>query len=146
MTASRIKAARRGWRTSEIDSAIVWRAWWRRARTALLIRPKASERRTGRSEKRPTSRISTPPMTMFCASRLPCYASRSAQAPDVGQTIWSRFSQPREKTLCYYRSLADKFRERWPGQLADELHEIVEVLDAASRQRDGQNASKRDDC
>jgi hypothetical protein len=49
--------------------------------------------------------------------------------PDVGKSIWSRFSQPREKTLWYYRSLADKFRERWPGQLADELHEIVEALE-----------------
>ena len=47
----------------------------------------------------------------------------------MGGTIWSRFSQPREKTLWYYRRLADKFRKRWPGQLADELHEIVEVLE-----------------
>jgi hypothetical protein len=37
--------------------------------------------------------------------------------------------RPREKTLWYYRSLADKFRERWPGQLANELHEIIEVLE-----------------
>ena len=36
----------------------------------------------------------------------------------------------------YYRCLADKFRERWPGQLADELHEIVEVLQANSPTRD----------
>jgi (p)ppGpp synthase/HD superfamily hydrolase len=53
---------------------------------------------------------------------------RDLRKPDVG-SIWSRFSQPREKTLWYYRSLADKFRERWPGQLADELHEIVEALE-----------------
>jgi hypothetical protein len=53
----------------------------------------------------------------------------------VGETIWSRFSQPREKTLWYYRSLADKFRKRSPGQLADELHETIEVLENASDMR-----------
>jgi (p)ppGpp synthase/HD superfamily hydrolase len=53
---------------------------------------------------------------------------RDLRKPDVGESIWSRFSQPRTDTLWYYGSLADKFRERWPGQLADELHEIVEVL------------------
>jgi len=57
---------------------------------------------------------------------------RDLQKPDVGESIWSRFSQPHEKTLWYYRSLADKFRKRWPGQLADELHEIVDVLENGS--------------
>ena len=54
---------------------------------------------------------------------------RDLRKPDVGESIWFRFSQPREKTIWYYRSLADKFRKRWPGQLADELHEIVEMLE-----------------
>lgn len=40
---------------------------------------------------------------------------------DVGETVWSCFGQPREKPLWCYRSLADKFRERCPGQFADEL-------------------------
>ena len=43
-TASRIKAARPGWRMSATVSAIAWRASWRRARTALPIRPKAQGR------------------------------------------------------------------------------------------------------
>ena len=47
----------------------------------------------------------------------------------MGEGIWSRFSQPRKKTLWYYRRLADKFRKKLPGQLANELHEIVEVLE-----------------
>ena len=55
---------------------------------------------------------------------------RDLRKPDIGEKIWSRFSQPREKTLWYYRALADRFREKLPGQLADELHEIVEVLEA----------------
>lgn len=54
---------------------------------------------------------------------------RDLRKPDVGNSIWSRFSQPREKTLWYYRALADRFLKRLPGQLADELHEIVEILE-----------------
>jgi hypothetical protein len=57
---------------------------------------------------------------------------RDLRKPDVGESIWSRFSQPREKTIWYYRSLANKFREKWLGQLANELHEIVEVLEYGS--------------
>jgi (p)ppGpp synthase/HD superfamily hydrolase len=57
---------------------------------------------------------------------------RDLRKPDVGESVWSRFSQPREKTLWYYRSLADTFRNRLPGQLANELHEIIEVLENGS--------------
>jgi (p)ppGpp synthase/HD superfamily hydrolase len=57
---------------------------------------------------------------------------RDLRKPDVGERVWSRFSQPRDKTLWYYRALAGKFRERLPGQLANELHEIVEVLENSS--------------
>jgi len=60
---------------------------------------------------------------------------RDLRKDDVGEKIWSRFNQPRDKTLWYYRSLADKFRERLPGQLADELHEIVEMLDQSNAGR-----------
>jgi hypothetical protein len=54
---------------------------------------------------------------------------RDLRKPDVGESIWSRFSQPRTDTLWYYGKLADKFRERWPGQLAGELHEIVRAAE-----------------
>jgi len=54
---------------------------------------------------------------------------RDLRKSDVGESIWSRFSQSRKDTLWYYRSLADKFRQRLPGQLANELHEIVEELE-----------------
>jgi hypothetical protein len=63
---------------------------------------------------------------------------RDLRKPDVGEAIWSRFSQPREKTL-WYRSLADKFCERWPSQLADDLREIVEVLEDTSSSTIGDN-------
>jgi (p)ppGpp synthase/HD superfamily hydrolase len=57
---------------------------------------------------------------------------RDLRKPDIGDKVWSRFSQPKEQTLWYYRSLADRFCERLPGQLSDELREIVEVLEASS--------------
>ena len=56
---------------------------------------------------------------------------RDLRKPDVGEKIWSRFSQPKEQTLGYYRGLANTFCERLPGQLANELREIVEVLEGS---------------
>jgi hypothetical protein len=55
--------------------------------------------------------------------------------------IWARFSQPKEKTLWYYRSLTERFSERLPGQLSDELREIVKVLEA-SREAPPRQASQ----
>lgn len=54
---------------------------------------------------------------------------RDLRKPDIGEKIWDRFSQPKERTLWYYRSLADVFCERLAGQLSNELREIVEVLE-----------------
>jgi (p)ppGpp synthase/HD superfamily hydrolase len=62
---------------------------------------------------------------------------RDLRKQDVGESIWSWFSQPRSDTLWYYGSLANKFREKWPGQLADELHEIVEMLEKSSAAKTG---------
>jgi (p)ppGpp synthase/HD superfamily hydrolase len=53
---------------------------------------------------------------------------RDLRKPDIGDKVWSRFSQPKEKTIGYYRSLADVFCEQLPGQLSNELREIVEML------------------
>ena len=55
---------------------------------------------------------------------------RDLRKPEIGEKIWARFSQPKEKILWYYRSLADRFCERLPGQLSSELREIVQVLEA----------------
>jgi (p)ppGpp synthase/HD superfamily hydrolase len=54
---------------------------------------------------------------------------RDLRRPEIGEKIWACFSQPRERTIWYYRSLADIFCERQLGQLAHELREIVEVLE-----------------
>jgi (p)ppGpp synthase/HD superfamily hydrolase len=53
---------------------------------------------------------------------------RDLRKPEIGEKIWSRFSQPKERTLWYYETLAAIFREKLPGQLAEELGEIVAVL------------------
>ena len=63
---------------------------------------------------------------------------RDLRKADIGPAVWDRFKRPKEDTLWYYRSLADKFQERlsadafqhrMSGQLADELAEIVDVLE-----------------
>lgn len=43
--------------------------------------------------------------------------------------MWDRFKQPKEDILWYYRELANAFQKLLPGQLADELMEIVIVLE-----------------
>ncbi len=52
---------------------------------------------------------------------------------EIGHLIWSRFSQPRDRTLWYHGELAKAFLELVPeeaeaGQLARELGDIVEEL------------------
>jgi (p)ppGpp synthase/HD superfamily hydrolase len=54
---------------------------------------------------------------------------RDSRRPEIGQAVWRRFSQPVENTLWYYRELARAFQKHLPGQLADELAEIVDVLE-----------------
>jgi len=53
---------------------------------------------------------------------------RDLRKEEIGELVWQRFSQPRERTIWYYEELAKTFKEVLPGQLADELEEIVEVL------------------
>ena len=44
--------------------------------------------------------------------------------------VFSRFGKrPKEDTLWYYRELANAFQQLLPGQLAEELMEIVIVLE-----------------
>jgi (p)ppGpp synthase/HD superfamily hydrolase len=53
---------------------------------------------------------------------------RDLRKPDIGEKVWARFSVDKEQTLWYYHSLAQIFCEKLSNQLADELREIVEVL------------------
>jgi (p)ppGpp synthase/HD superfamily hydrolase len=53
---------------------------------------------------------------------------RDLRKPEIGTTVWERFKSAKEETLWYYRELANAFQGLLPGQLADELVEIVIVL------------------
>lgn len=55
---------------------------------------------------------------------------RDLRKPEIGAAVWSRFGKrPKEDTFWNYRELANAFKELLPGQLADELMEIVIVLE-----------------
>jgi (p)ppGpp synthase/HD superfamily hydrolase len=55
---------------------------------------------------------------------------RDLRKPEVGTDVWSRFGKrPKEDSLWYYRELANAFQQLLPGQLAEELMEIVIVLE-----------------
>jgi hypothetical protein len=49
--------------------------------------------------------------------------------PGIGSAVWDRFGKPKEDMLWYYRQLANDFQALLPGQLAEELMEIVIVLE-----------------
>jgi (p)ppGpp synthase/HD superfamily hydrolase len=54
---------------------------------------------------------------------------RDLRKPEVGSAVWNRFKQPKKDTLWHYRELANAFQKLLPGQLAEELMEIVIVLE-----------------
>ncbi len=57
---------------------------------------------------------------------------RDLRKSEIGPAVWDRFGKrPKEDTLWYYRQLANAFQACLPGQLAEELMEIVIVLENA---------------
>jgi (p)ppGpp synthase/HD superfamily hydrolase len=54
---------------------------------------------------------------------------RDLRKPEIGKAVWDRFKHSKKDTFWYYRELANIFMEGRPGQLADELSEIVDVLE-----------------
>lgn len=55
---------------------------------------------------------------------------RDLRKPEIGSAVWDRFKpRKREQILWHYRELANAFQKLLPGQLADELIEIVIVLE-----------------
>jgi (p)ppGpp synthase/HD superfamily hydrolase len=59
---------------------------------------------------------------------------RDLRKPEIGKAVWDRFKNSRKDTLWYYRELAKSFQKRLKDQsakmqLADELSEIVDVLE-----------------
>ena len=54
---------------------------------------------------------------------------RDLRKPDIGPVVWQRFKSSKDETLWYYRQLAQVFQALLRGQLAEELMEIVIVLE-----------------
>ena len=54
---------------------------------------------------------------------------RDLRKPEIGAAVWDRFDRSKEDTLWYYREVASALQKLLPGQLADELMEIVIVLE-----------------
>jgi (p)ppGpp synthase/HD superfamily hydrolase len=53
---------------------------------------------------------------------------------EIGEDIWKRFSQPKDKTLWYYRALADEFaRNPASTRLSKELNTVVSILERTSK-------------
>jgi GTP pyrophosphokinase len=51
----------------------------------------------------------------------------------LGDAVWSRFSGGKDGTLWYYRTLAEKLRDKAPPALAAELTHVVGELVRASQ-------------
>jgi (p)ppGpp synthase/HD superfamily hydrolase len=58
---------------------------------------------------------------------------RDLRNPEVGQAVYERFNSSKEDTLRNYRELANIFCKLRPGQLANELSEIIDVLKKDSK-------------
>jgi hypothetical protein len=61
---------------------------------------------------------------------------RDLRKPQTGKAVWDRFKASRKDTLWYYRELAKSFQKLLKDQsaklqLADELGEIVDMLERA---------------
>jgi (p)ppGpp synthase/HD superfamily hydrolase len=59
---------------------------------------------------------------------------RDLRQPEIGTAVWNRFKASKADTIWYYRELTKSFQERLRDQsgklqLADELSEIVDVLE-----------------
>lgn len=57
---------------------------------------------------------------------------RDLRNPEIGKEVFLRFTAKREGTLWFYNAVAEAFCKALPGQLSEELREIVTVLDRES--------------
>jgi GTP pyrophosphokinase len=71
------------------------------------------------------------PSVLLVAAADKVYNARSILSDyrRLGDAVWSRFSGGKEGTLWYYRTLADKLRDKAPPALGDELARVVGELD-----------------
>ncbi len=75
--------------------------------------------------------LHVPPDTRLVSLADKVHNARSilADHAQIGADIWARFTQGREGTLWYYRSLTDVFLKIYPGYLASELDRVVTALE-----------------
>jgi len=71
------------------------------------------------------------PSAWLVAAADKLYNARSILADfrQLGDAVWSRFNGGREGTLWYYRTLADKLRDKAQPALAEELERVVSALE-----------------
>jgi (p)ppGpp synthase/HD superfamily hydrolase len=53
---------------------------------------------------------------------------RDRRKTEIGEAVWGRFRNSKKDTLWNYRELAKAFMKHLPGQLANELSDIVDEL------------------
>lgn len=80
--------------------------------------------------RRPRSWASGSDVRVSLADKVHNARAILADYREVGEELWSRFRGSREESLWYYRTLADLFCRRRPGQLADELRRTVGEIEA----------------
>ena len=56
---------------------------------------------------------------------------RDLRKHEIGVKVWDRFKASKAETIWYYRELANSFQRLLSGQLANELAEIVDVLEGS---------------
>lgn len=54
---------------------------------------------------------------------------RDLRKSEIGRAVWHRFKRGRDDQIWYYQALADVYRRRLPGQLTEELAEIVQLIE-----------------
>jgi (p)ppGpp synthase/HD superfamily hydrolase len=54
---------------------------------------------------------------------------RDLRKTEIGEAVWGRFRNSKKDTLWNYRELAKAFMKHLPGQLANELSDIVDELE-----------------
>ena len=54
---------------------------------------------------------------------------RDLRKAEIGEAVWGRFRNSKKDTLWNYRELAKAFMKHLPGQLANELSDIVDELE-----------------
>jgi hypothetical protein len=67
-------------------------------------------------------------LRVAAADKLHNARSVLADRRSMGDAVWDRFNAGRDEQLWYYRAVVEVLRTRFPGQLTDELADVVQRL------------------